>query len=93
VVPGVLEVAGSADRDERYNQAGRFWAKIFELNFAVGVVTGKSSTGSVYRSAERRSSLVFKLELSAIRQKRTERIDFPLCLGFRREHTSLVASN
>ena len=26
--------------DERYNQAVRFWAKIFGLNFAVGVVTG-----------------------------------------------------
>src|SRR5438128_3267157 len=26
--------------DEKYNQAGRFWAKIFGLNFAVGVVTG-----------------------------------------------------
>lgn len=26
--------------DERYNAAARFWAKIFGLNFAVGVVTG-----------------------------------------------------
>jgi cytochrome d ubiquinol oxidase subunit I len=26
--------------DEKYNQATRFWAKIFGLNFAVGVVTG-----------------------------------------------------
>jgi cytochrome d ubiquinol oxidase subunit I len=26
--------------EERYNQAARFWAKIFGLNFAVGVVTG-----------------------------------------------------
>src|SRR5262250_2142863 len=26
--------------DQRYNQAARFWAKIFGLNFAVGVVTG-----------------------------------------------------
>lgn len=26
--------------DERYNKAVRFWAKIFGLNFAVGVVTG-----------------------------------------------------
>jgi cytochrome d ubiquinol oxidase subunit I len=26
--------------DEKYNQAVRFWAKIFGLNFAVGVVTG-----------------------------------------------------
>ena len=26
--------------DERYNDAARFWAKIFGLNFAVGVVTG-----------------------------------------------------
>ena len=27
-------------RDERYNISARFWAKIFALNFAVGVVTG-----------------------------------------------------
>ena len=26
--------------DEKYNQAARFWAKIFGINFAVGVVTG-----------------------------------------------------
>ena len=26
--------------DEQYNEAARFWAKIFGLNFAVGVVTG-----------------------------------------------------
>ena len=26
--------------DEKYNQASRFWAKIFGLNFAIGVVTG-----------------------------------------------------
>ena len=26
--------------DEKYNEAVRFWAKIFGLNFAVGVVTG-----------------------------------------------------
>src|ERR1700678_3417371 len=26
--------------EEQYNQAARFWAKIFGLNFAVGVVTG-----------------------------------------------------
>src|ERR1700745_2766680 len=26
--------------DEKYNQAVRFWAKIFGLNFAIGVVTG-----------------------------------------------------
>jgi len=26
--------------DQRYNQAARFWAKIFGINFAIGVVTG-----------------------------------------------------
>ncbi len=26
--------------EERYNQAARFWAKIFGINFAIGVVTG-----------------------------------------------------
>jgi cytochrome bd ubiquinol oxidase subunit I len=27
-------------RDESYSQAARFWARIFAINFAVGVVTG-----------------------------------------------------
>jgi cytochrome d ubiquinol oxidase subunit I len=27
-------------KDQRYNHAARFWAKIFAVNFAVGVVTG-----------------------------------------------------
>src|SRR6516164_7609859 len=27
-------------RDERYNEVVRFWARIFALNFAMGVVTG-----------------------------------------------------
>jgi cytochrome bd ubiquinol oxidase subunit I len=27
-------------RDERYNAAARFWARIFAINFAIGVVTG-----------------------------------------------------
>ncbi|MCG3118017.1 MAG: Cytochrome bd-I ubiquinol oxidase subunit 1 [bacterium] len=27
-------------KDERYNQSARFWAKIFAVNFTVGVVTG-----------------------------------------------------
>ncbi len=26
--------------DERYNEAARFWARIFGINFALGVVTG-----------------------------------------------------
>jgi cytochrome bd-type quinol oxidase subunit 1 len=29
--------------DEKYSQAARFWAKIFGLNFAVGVVTRHSN--------------------------------------------------
>ena len=42
--------------DEKYNQAVRFWAKIFGLNFAVGVVTGipmefsSERTGRTFRS-------------------------------------------
>jgi cytochrome bd ubiquinol oxidase subunit I len=31
--------------DEKYNQAVGFWAKIFGLNFAVGVVTGAVPVG------------------------------------------------
>jgi cytochrome bd ubiquinol oxidase subunit I len=27
-------------KDERYNQAARFWARIFAINFLIGVVTG-----------------------------------------------------
>src|ERR1700688_3053367 len=27
-------------KDERYNEAARFWGKIFAINFLLGVVTG-----------------------------------------------------
>lgn len=27
-------------KDERYNEAARFWARIFAINFLIGVVTG-----------------------------------------------------
>ena len=27
-------------KDERYNEAARFWARVFALNFLLGVVTG-----------------------------------------------------
>ena len=27
-------------KNERYNEAARFWAKIFAINFLLGVVTG-----------------------------------------------------
>src|SRR5207248_32204 len=45
IVEGVLREAGNRSvdelaQDENDNQAVRFWAKIFGLNFAVGVVTG-----------------------------------------------------
>jgi len=40
VVFGLLEMARLSDRGENYNRAARFWAKIFGLNFAIGVVTG-----------------------------------------------------
>lgn len=36
----VLKTIALAKSDERYNQAARFWAKIFAINFLLGVVTG-----------------------------------------------------
>jgi cytochrome bd ubiquinol oxidase subunit I len=36
----VLKSLALWKRNERYNQAARFWARIFAINFAVGVVTG-----------------------------------------------------
>jgi len=36
----ILKSAALAHRDDRYNVAARFWAKIFAINFALGVVTG-----------------------------------------------------
>src|SRR3984885_4026233 len=36
----ILKVAALSRGDERYNEAARFWARIFGLNFAMGVVTG-----------------------------------------------------
>jgi Cytochrome bd terminal oxidase subunit I len=36
----VLKVLALRTADERYNEVARFWARIFGLNFAMGVVTG-----------------------------------------------------
>jgi cytochrome d ubiquinol oxidase subunit I len=36
----VLKTIAITRGDERYNQASRFWAKIFAINFVLGVVTG-----------------------------------------------------
>src|SRR5216683_3020779 len=36
----VLKTIAIRHEDERYNQAARFWARIFAINFVVGVVTG-----------------------------------------------------
>jgi cytochrome d ubiquinol oxidase subunit I len=36
----ILKVLALRRRDERYNEVARFWARIFGLNFAMGVVTG-----------------------------------------------------
>lgn len=36
----VMKVIGLRTKDERYDNAARFWGRIFGINFAVGVVTG-----------------------------------------------------
>lgn len=36
----VLKVLALRTADERYNETARFWARVFGLNFAMGVVTG-----------------------------------------------------
>src|SRR5213592_2267348 len=36
----IMKALGLWGRDERWNDAARFWIRIFGLNFAVGVVTG-----------------------------------------------------
>ena len=36
----VMKGLALAKKNERYNESVRFWAKIFALNFAVGVITG-----------------------------------------------------
>jgi cytochrome bd ubiquinol oxidase subunit I len=36
----VLKTMALRTNDERYNRAARFWAKIFGINFVLGVVTG-----------------------------------------------------
>src|SRR5213595_4287143 len=36
----ILKTVGLRTGDDRYNRAARFWARIFGINFAVGVVTG-----------------------------------------------------
>ncbi|MBC6950723.1 cytochrome ubiquinol oxidase subunit I, partial [candidate division KSB1 bacterium] len=36
----ILKGLAIRTHDERYNRSARFWAKIFAVNFAMGVVTG-----------------------------------------------------
>ncbi len=36
----IFKALGIKKNDERYHESARFWAKIFGINFAVGVVTG-----------------------------------------------------
>jgi len=36
----ILKTVGLRTGDDHYNRAARFWARIFGINFAVGVVTG-----------------------------------------------------
>lgn len=36
----ILKTVANRKQDERYGQAARFWAKIFAINFVLGVVTG-----------------------------------------------------
>src|SRR6184192_4215351 len=36
----VLKTMGLRRNDETYNKAARFWARIFGINFVIGVVTG-----------------------------------------------------
>src|SRR5438552_15485956 len=36
----ILKTVALRSGDQRYNQAARFWVKIFAVNFAIGVVTG-----------------------------------------------------
>ena len=36
----ILKLIAYRKNDEAYNQAARFWAKIFGINFVIGVVTG-----------------------------------------------------
>ena len=36
----VLKTMAITRKDERYNEAARFWARIFAINFLIGVVTG-----------------------------------------------------
>src|SRR3974390_771638 len=36
----ILKTQALRTGDEHYNRSGRFWAKVFAINFAIGVVTG-----------------------------------------------------
>ncbi len=36
----IMKILAVQRKDERFNNSARFWARIFALNFAVGVVTG-----------------------------------------------------
>src|SRR5260221_13695060 len=50
----ILKTIGLRRKDARYDQAARFWGKIFGVNFAMGVVTGIPMEFQFGRSEERR---------------------------------------
>jgi len=49
--------------DDKYNQAVRFWAKIFGLNFAVGVVTGIPMELLIFGSLATGAATIFPVML------------------------------
>src|SRR6476619_3693991 len=53
----VLKTLALVRHNERYNEAARFWAKIFAINFLIGVVTGipvRHQLGTVFPLHRRR---------------------------------------
>jgi hypothetical protein len=54
--PLILKTIALRTANNEYHQAARFWARIFAINFAMGVVTFRASLGAirgVRRSAAR----------------------------------------
>ncbi|MDP9051136.1 MAG: cytochrome ubiquinol oxidase subunit I, partial [Acidobacteriota bacterium] len=63
----VLKTLAITKNDERYNQASRFWAQIFAINFVLGVVTGipmEFQFGTNWSEFSRRTGSVIGMPLA-----------------------------
>jgi cytochrome d ubiquinol oxidase subunit I len=65
----VLKSIALFKQDESYNNAARFWAQIFAINFAMGVVTGipvEFQFGTKWAAFSKTAGGVARLKMAAV---------------------------